>query len=249
MQSSLSSVSQPLKVWERIEIRVGEGPDAGRYFARIQDFINGGIVITDPEFVGGSALLREDVAVTVAITREDAVYQFHSQVRRLSNHVKRQLILTPPRRMERVQRRLFVRVEMSREISWAKISPGINWNAFEAQLKWHRTRTADISGGGVQIKIDEFLDNGELCILKLEFFKEIGLPDMLPAVVRRSFQRHGERFSGLEFIGADQISRYFKTQDQSQLPESFAKFDRNAQNKLVTYLFNVQIDLRKKGLL
>jgi c-di-GMP-binding flagellar brake protein YcgR len=249
MQSSLSSVSQPLKVWERIEIKVGDGPDAGRYFARIQDFINGGIVITDPEFVGGSVLLREEIQVTVAITREDAVYQFRSQVRRLTNHVKRQLILTPPRRLERVQRRLFVRVEMSRDLSWAKVIPSVDWNAFESQLTWHQTRTVDISGGGVQIKMDEFVDNGELCILRVACFRELNLPDTLAAVVRRSFQRHGERYAGLEFIGPDRLPRYFKTQDLDKLPNSFKQFDRNAQNRLVSHLFNVQIELRRKGLL
>jgi c-di-GMP-binding flagellar brake protein YcgR len=249
MQSTLSTASQPLKVWEKMEIRVGDGPDAGRYFARIQDFINGGIVITDPEFVGGSTLLREDVQVTVAITREDAVYQFHSHVRRLTNHVKRQFILTPPRRMERVQRRLFVRVEMSRDISWAKIPQNIVWSSFESQLTWHQSRTVDVSGGGVQMKLDEHLENGDLCVLRVPFFRELGLPEMLASVVRRSFQRHGERFAGLEFIGTESIPRYFKSQDVSRLPESFLKFNRNAQNKLVTHLFNAQIELRRKGLL
>ncbi|HVP06963.1 MAG TPA: PilZ domain-containing protein [Candidatus Acidoferrum sp.] len=248
-QTSMRSTSPSLKVWERIEIRVGDGPDAGKYVARVQDFLNGGVVITDPEFLGGSALLREDADVTILLTREDAAYQFHSQIKRISSRGKRQLILTPPRRLERVQRRLFVRVEMLREISWAPVKPHIDWGKYEEQLEWHHGHTVDVSGGGVQLRMDQPIAAETPLIVKIGFFRELALSEVLPAVVRRTFQRHGERYCGLEFLATDQLPRYFRPEELAHMPLCLKQFDRNAQNRLVSYLFNVQIDMRKKGLL
>lgn len=73
---------KPLRVWEKIELLVGDGDSAGHYLARIEDFINGGIVITEPEFLSGNSLMRENADIMVVVCREDAMYQFASTIRK-----------------------------------------------------------------------------------------------------------------------------------------------------------------------
>ena len=135
---------QPLKVWEPIEIVVGDGSDAGRYRARIEDFINGGIVITAPEYIDGNTLLRHDLHVTVNICRDDAVYQFDSQIKRVVSGNRKTLILTPPRGIRRVQRRRFVRIELFERLTYAKVNPVLAWQDYEERVQWHQTSTCDI---------------------------------------------------------------------------------------------------------
>ena len=89
-------LAQPLKLWERIELIVGEGDSSGHYWSRVEDFINDGILISEPEFLGGNTLLREKCEVMVVITRTDAAYRFYSRIRTFSNQGGRKLLLRPP---------------------------------------------------------------------------------------------------------------------------------------------------------
>ncbi len=132
---------------------MGEPPTSGRYLARIQDFVNGGIVITEPEFLEGSTLLREDIDVLVLVTREDAIYQFSSKIKRMLSRESKEYLLTPPRRFERVQRRMFVRVETVKKMAYAVIPPLAGDASPDEQLAWQQSQTSDLSGGGLQFQI------------------------------------------------------------------------------------------------
>jgi len=92
---------------------------------RIEEIINGGIFITPPEMVSGNTLLRNDLPVIVQIVRDDAAYQFHSRIRVSGSGETRRFILTPPQRMQRVQRRMFARVDVTTRIEYALIQSGM----------------------------------------------------------------------------------------------------------------------------
>ncbi len=238
-----------LRLWERIEIVVGEGPTAGRYLARVQDVLKDGIVITDPEFLGGSSLLRAEVSVNVMVTRADAVYEFRSVIKKNSPSSASQFLLSPPRQFERVQRRLFVRVELIRKLAYAILDESVDWRCYEKQLTWYKTQSVDISGGGIQFKLESELPAGTHVVLRMDFLQDLGVPEPLAGVIRRTLTRHREHFAGVEFVRSDQLDLIFGSDVAKSMPTSFHSFDRNAQNKLVSYIFLTQIELRKKGLL
>lgn len=243
---------QPLKVWDSIEIIVGEVPDTGKYSSRIEDFINGGIVITSPEFIEGHTLLRHNVDVTVNVVREDAVYQFHSQIRQRSSSHGRYLILTPPRNVRRVQRRRFVRIEMLALVEYAWIKPTMEWEDYEERLEWKTTTSTDISGGGILMKLadDEgSVEKDALMLLRPEYFKELDLPEEVVGVCRRIFSDENSVFAGVEILTTDYLRDFFSVDQIKRLPGRTAEFDSQAQDKLVSWVFNQQIALRNKGLL
>lgn len=239
----------PFKIWEKVELIVGDDDQAGHYLARIQDFINGGIIITEPEFIQGHTLLHENAEVKVLVTREDAVYQFHSSIKRILSQAKKQYLLTPPHYLERVQRRLFVRVEMSRPISWARIVPIAEWQLLDDRARWHASTTVDLSGGGVLFKVAEELEHHTRILVRPSMFADVGLPDTVAALSQRCFRRKTELFCGASFILADQLYRFFTSEELAALPKCITAFDTNAQNKLVNYIFKLQVALRRKGLL
>ncbi|MEW6050500.1 MAG: PilZ domain-containing protein [Candidatus Zixiibacteriota bacterium] len=240
-------LSQPLKVWERIEIQVGDGENTGRYLARIQDFVDNGIAITEPEFLAGRSLLREDVPVTVVVTRQDAAYQFQSRIKSFSAHDRRRFVLTGPSQIERVQRRRFVRLDVVSKLTYAVIPVTINWAEADYQLTWHHSQSADLSAGGIRFRVHEPLAVGSLMALSIDLFKQHGLPPRVAAVVRRNAQVDQELAVGAEFILAEQLPLFFKA--SGDLPAEFLSFDMRMQNELVTCIFRAQIELRRKGLL
>jgi c-di-GMP-binding flagellar brake protein YcgR len=244
-----TNLSQPLKVWERIELVVGDPPDTGRYLARIQDFINGGIVITEPEYLEGSTLLREEINVRVLVTRDDAMYQFSSQIKRMLSHSSREYLLAPPRRFERVQRRMFARVETTKRLSYAVIVPLGDWQSYDDRLTWVQTQTIDLSGGGLQFRTPDQLAVMTPLLVKVDGFREIGLPECIVAIVRRCYKRGDDSFCGAEFLLNDQMQLHLSEKQRRALPKAITQFDRNNQNRLASYVFGLQVSLRQKGLL
>ncbi len=246
--TAVQAVSQ-LKVWEKIELVIGEGDQAGHYLARIQDFLNGGIVITEPEFLHGNSLLTEQAQVRVIITREDAVYEFNSTVRRAMSSSKHQYLLTPPRRIERVQRRQFVRVTVTKRMSWAKVVPIADWQTLDERARWIPSSTVDISGGGVLFRTNELMERNTRLLLQISLLKELGLPETVAAICMRGFSRKNEYLCGVSLVTSKQLHRHFTAEELKVLPREIAEFDDQAQNRLVSHIFQLQVALRRKGLL
>lgn len=249
MQVSLLQLNQPLKLWEKLEIVVGEDSNAGWYLARIEDFLEEGIVISSPEFIEGGTLLRKNSHVAVFLTREDAVYRFYSRVKQVKTHLETIYLLTPPRGVKRIQRRHFVRIELYARVSYAKLTGDEKPKLSCDQITWRKSTTVDISGGGMLIKADENLAPRDLLLVKVDFFPEIGLPDTIAAICRRTFRQGNDSFVGIEFLLSQRLGHYFKKGELKNLPQSVRDFAPTAQNKLVVYIFHQQIELRKKGLL
>lgn len=249
MQSVNEKTDKQLKIWDKIRIYVGEGRDRGEYQARVEDFINGGIIIDQPEFVSGKTLLRDGVDVTVGFVRDDAAYQFSSRIMHRVVKGGKQMILSPPTQIRRMQRRLFCRIETSTRISFAIISALKDWDDWEEGLTWKKSRCIDISGGGAMIKVQEKIAVGTPLLLRLEFFHNHSLPNEVVAVCRRSFSKDNSQYVGVEIILADQLKEVLKRDVLQRLPDSVRHFGSMAQNKLVSCIFKEQIELRKKGLL
>ncbi len=249
MESVKSKFNTDLKVWEKIHLVVGEGRQAGVYVARVEDILNGGIVVTDPEFLSGHTLLRDGVAVDVQITRDDAAYQFRSRVRLRHSDDVRRVILSPPRGYQRIQRRMFARVELPVKVGYAPITPGFKWADWEQQLTWYQTDASDISAGGVLIRLPEPIEVDSLVVLQVGVFPEADLPRMVIAGCRRTFKNEEQPYAGLEFVLTADLGRYFARDQLKSMPGAVKGFDRRAQDRLVTFLFRKQIELRQKGLI
>ena len=241
--------SQPLKVWEKIDIIVGEGPDAGRYVSRIEDFINNGIVITQPEFIEGNILLREGAQVTVRVTRNDAAYQFYSSIKQGSLKNRKYLILTPPKNIQRVQRRLFVRIELSDRVRYANLEPVKNGVVDIEKLSWQQSHTFDISGGGLLLHVTDEVKSKDLLLMQVNYFREMKLPEYVVGCCKRTCLKNENRCAGVEFVISNQLSRHFSPKELKILPTAVTDFDRRAQDRLVNDIFRRQIELRQKGLL
>ena len=249
MQSLKPNPGTELKIWEKIRIVVGEGREAGYYEARVEDIINGGIVVTEPVFITGRTLLRNGANVAVQITRDDAAYQFFSRIRIQDTGTSKRAHLSPPRGLKRIQRRLFARVDMSGTIRYCRLTPEFDWNDWPAKVKWSDSSLVNISGGGALIAVDEDITKDNILLLSIELFEEAVIPEALLAVARRVFEANGQHRAGVEFIMGDDLAEYLGTEEVKNVPAEVRRFNDRYQDKLVTFLFHKQIELRQKGLI
>ena len=249
MQAVRNESAGKLKVWEKIRIIVGSGLKAGVYEARIEDIINGGIVVTDPAFVSGKTLLRQDAQVAVQITRKDAAYQFESRIKKQTGGPRNRIILTPPRRLTRIQRRKFARVEHLAGLRYGACRFDMNWTDWRKKISWKEGFASNISGGGILMAVDEGLAKGDLAAFSIDLFLDAGLSPYILGESRRTYEDEGKRFSGIQFLTTEALENSLPQQLFTKIPIQFREFTLRSQDKLATYVFQVEIEQRKKGLI
>ena len=242
----LPQLAQPLKLWEKIELVIGEDADAGHYVSRIEDFVDGGILIDKPEMVSGNIRLRDDAEIAVIVTKDDAVYQFFSRVQK---HNTQTYFLTMPDGVRRVQRRRFVRIDISEDILYA-IAPQPNAPVRMGDfLKWHTGNGLNLSGGGVLLRVSEEVDRNDIILMKVPTFGALRLPEIVASICRR-VEPDGDQFRcGLEFAEVNIMRDFFPPRYLRRLPRSVNDFNHHIQAILVDHVFRRQISLRQKGLL
>ena len=247
MTEVISEISPPLKIWEQLEILVGEGADRGVYKSRIEDFSNEFIIVSDPSYISGSVLLKDGIEVAVRVIRQDAIYQFDSRIFRKTEKDKKEAQLTSPVIYQRIQRREFFRLEMRGNVSYSKIPPMKRLSSRRKQFSWRKSYCINISAGGLLMSINDEASPGELLLLKIEVFGKIGLPDVIAGICRRVYQNEGKIFCGIQFIKANRLSEHFQESILHKLPPSVAKFDDQAQNEFVNYVFREQVERHNRG--
>lgn len=251
-QLALPMTNQPIQIWERIELVIGEGPESGLFSCRVEDFIGSGIVISKPEFVEGHSLLRENADVLVLLTRDDAVYQFRSKITTIKKEESRQFLLSLPTSVKRVQRRQHVRIDVCEKMSFAHIRPNLAHDDLMDRITWYDTVTINISAGGLLIDVME--DEGknvedDILLLRIPFFDDVSLPGMVVGKCCRWFKVERKLKCGLEFVLAKDLHRYLSNDELDRLPSSVRQFSVRGQSRLADYIFKQQIHLRNKGLL
>ncbi len=245
MQLTLPQIPEPLRLWEKIEIVIGEGDSRGVYLTRIEGFADDSIIISNPEFQQGHTLLRDNCEVVVLVIKEDAVYQFYSHIHHIEENDKRAYTLTLPTEIRRVQRRQFVRIDLSSNTRYANLGS----RDFSRNLVWHQSTCENLSGGGMLLRSDDNLEPPDILLVKADVFSKLQLPQPIAAICRRSLLKDKHQFAGIEFIRSDSLAHYLYASELANLPSTVLEFDHAAQNRLVTFVFQQQIELRKKGLI
>ncbi len=239
----------PLQVWEKVLIIAGSGYEAGTYVGRIEDFVDGGLIVSAPEFISGSVLLREGMSVKIQIVREDALYEFESKISKETVSIPGQVWIEAPREFERVQRRLFVRVDWKDDITYAHIMGEEDWQLFPHCCIWYRAAMHDISASGVRVSAVTNASVGDRFLLRLPRMKAQGFPEYVFAVCRRCVAAETGTHLGLEFILAENLGESLGARSAAEVPGIARGFSEVTQNKLVVWVFQRQVNLRQKGLL
>lgn len=136
-----------------------------------------------------AAALRSDVPVTLEYFREGAVFKIHSAIVEVGpepdpddHKARRQVVVGPPREVEKIQRRRFTRAFVSVFVSFTKIDePGAGFDITSKQghqmaTGWarqieqapHQAFTETLSGSGLRMRIDVPAKKGDFLYVQLE---------------------------------------------------------------------------------
>ena len=190
MLLTVPHISQPLRIWERLEIIISDGKRQGVYVARIVDFTAEGIVITNPDLIKGSKTITNEGRVRVLVTKDDAVYEFSSMMTKMPTKLLDQYILSLPTNIVRVQRRQFVRIDHMEKIEIAKTDK-VEENY---EIEWLSAQMLNFSGGGMLISSEVEIRKGDVILIKTELFEKLDINQPLLAFCCRAFQKDNKHY-------------------------------------------------------
>ncbi|MCP4568320.1 MAG: flagellar brake protein [FCB group bacterium] len=246
------SVELPLRVWERLQLVVGDEGQEGVYNCRVSDITNDRLIISRPAFAYGKSLLADNRRVAVQFTRSDAAYAFNARLKETEPKSDDAMYLLDLGEVSRRQRRRFVRLEKMITFKYHLLPRPLGAVPDLSALAKSMTiaRTQNISAGGLLTAAGDDIDVGSLLLLDFAGSGLKNIPRFLIAVCRRSEKSSTDKqVVGVEFILRDALPQYLKKHELKLIPGEAGQFTPFVQNLLVSELFAEQLILRQKGLL
>lgn len=232
-------------LWEKIELVSEEDPHGAIYQSRVEDITSDGIIISIPVYGGGDGqLLTSHSLVNVRFKRPDAMYQFSARMKGIKNNFGKRILLYDLGRLVRVQRREFVRLNYRMSLEYAKLT-GDNWA--EDALEWKSSETIDISAGGFLMRVDDTVQPHDRLLLNVDRAHRMGLPRLVVALCCRVVRVDHNHMAGVAFIRSGDFAKYFSHEQIELIPEPARQFDTAAQNKMIKFVFDEQVQKRQMG--
>jgi len=201
-----------------IEVVVREGEYKGRYRTKIEELGKRIISVGVPIANGQFVPLREGTSLEIFFNDEHTAYSFETHIIKRISDPIPTFIVEYPNKIKKVQRRRFVRVKVFKDFKYLVIDKDGVSEERNALLN-------DISGGGVRFYCQEYLEPKTLLMLKLNL-RETKLE--VPALVIRSEKE-------------EDTNNY-------RISASFQDISEKTRDIIIGYVFDIQREMIKKGL-
>lgn len=210
-----------LKVNQKVELEINQGPYRGTYPSKIEDITENKIKVMPPYVKGELLPLRKGLELKVYFTGDDAAFGFSSQViERLKEPIPL-LVILAPEEIVRIQRRDFFRLEVRKNVWYYRIN-----KEGEPIEDLKKTVSSNLSGGGIRIVLDgQELNYGTMIQLFIDLPEIKDIP--ITGRVVQQYDLPDGKAAGIEFVNISS-----RTRDQ-----------------IIGWLFEYQRKLRRKGLL
>ncbi len=217
-------MKEKLKLHQRVQLNILEGPYQGNYYSRIEDLVSDeAIVVALPLAVDNSpVLVSVGEKINVFYWDSMAQYAFEARVINRKGGVIPTITLERYSEVQRMQRRSYFRIP-----AMFRVVFNIERDGQSAELQLNEGQTLDISGGGMLLSTNVQLELGDNLPLRLY------LPDHECMVATGRV----ERLEYLESAGLYRAGIVYVT------------IHENDRDKIIAFVFKKEIELRKKGLL
>ncbi|MFH2036173.1 MAG: PilZ domain-containing protein [Candidatus Zixiibacteriota bacterium] len=238
----------PLQVWDKVEIVIDRNDNQGIYISRVEEIHEEWLITSRPDFVGGSQLLNDDEQVYIQFNLPDALYRFSARIKSLGADQNYRVVLSNFGRLERVQRREFVRIDLHLEIRYCPIKKDSQNNQ---AASWNNSITKDFSAGGMLFPVENEINKGDLLLIRVKDYGsgDSVLPHLLLAECRRVIESGNKKLIGVKFIVKEHLFDYISKEELSGLPPQIDQFSRLLRNKMVFFIFEEQIRQRQKNVI
>ncbi|MFW6030231.1 MAG: flagellar brake protein [Halanaerobiales bacterium] len=214
---------EQLKINDKIDIQVDSGPYQGKYLSKVAEIDSNIIKVTSPFVKGEVVPIRIGQVLKLYFTGDTAAFNFPAKVLDRQLDPIALLILEQIEEVKRIQRREYFRLEAKKEVNYRIIEDPLNIDEDDANLK--KSETLDISGGGIKLLVDD------------------------------DFPREGFIELLIDIPGIEKTPIYGKVVNNYNLADAravgvrFIDIGHAVQEKIISWLFEYQRQLRKRGLL
>ncbi|MFZ3129652.1 MAG: flagellar brake domain-containing protein [Desulfosporosinus sp.] len=204
-----------------VELVVSEGVYEGKYRTRIEEVGKKVLAVGAPFNQGEVVPLREGTKVKLTFWDEISAYSFEAKIMQRIAVPIPMFVLELPDSVTKVQRRNFVRVPAAYPVSFRSVTR-------EGLSDFQKGTMLDLSGGGMSFLTEERVENRSLLYVQLT------LPNgefHTPVRVCRS-----------EKIEDSKPQRYF-------ISTEFHEISERERDRIIRCVFEIQREMRKKGLI
>jgi len=217
--------AEELKINDRVEIRIQNPYYAGKYSSRVEEILPNTIVLAAPLKRGVIVPLRAGDTITVSYYGQTAGYSFTTKVIGASYQKLPLIAVQKPQKVNKIQRRNYIRIPASIPVRFLVLDD----QRQPAGSDLYSTETLDISGGGALIISPVKLSRDDCLDIELDLPRR-GTIRVLGRVARveKKKSEYGPRY----LIGVD-----------------FSVIDKADREKIIQYVFELQREMRRKGLI
>ncbi len=202
-----------------VEIIISEGEYEGRYKTRIEEVGVRIISIGVPVSQGLVVPLREGTNLEAIFCDEVSAYSFTSVIINRIATPIPNLIIEFPSKITKIQRRQYVRLPLVTPLEYQVLENN-------GLSKSNKGYVIDLSGGGILFKSKSSLSEKTIIIIRTLIGDE---KIELPATVTRSIKE--------------------EENNDFSISAEFHEISENMRDKIIRYIFDVQRERRKKGLI
>ena len=212
-----------LSINQNIELVVKQGQFEGSYNSKVADISDDQIWIMAIYKREELIPLRKGVKVEVLYEGDTAFYSLTTEITGRKKDTLPMLSIKLTDNIERIQRRRFFRVQVNKKIEYISLKEQIDK---ETKPEFKETVAIDLSGGGLLMVLKDELKINDRLMFKLDIE---GLDKLIEGkIVRIKYNKDGySKTAGIEFID----------------------LNRKDRDAIISYLFNYQRKLRRRGMI
>lgn len=228
------NVKRKLKINQKIAVKIKAGNYEGEHSTQIVDIIDQDtFVINTPYFEGKLVNLSRNRKFNILVKEGNGIYDLPVQIIDRKVESTHLLVVKLIDKVRKIQQRSFFRLEIYEDIKYRVVADSeedLNeGNKSNESNKSYEGIIEDISGGGLRLSAQEKVGEGK--ILEFNFdFANFSYSNIMAKIIRR-FEKKSE----------DQTHYSYGTR--------FIYMEKREREELISWLFNKQRELRKKGLI
>lgn len=233
--SNASILEKYLSTGQVVEIEVKLGLFAGQYKSRLTGIHDKYLSLVVPNVSGKNILFWEKIVCHVNYMRPDGMYTFITHVIKCENYPKPILQLALPDKIEKIQRRRYVRVDVKIPVKMRLYREDINYD--EQNEPFFEATTVNISAGGLRIDCPKRkLEVGE--VYEFEFtLDDYQYKNILGEIVRAAEMKNPQ----------GNLMTYPDGSPMYNYGVNFIQIHRIQKEKIIAYVFKREREMIAKG--
>jgi c-di-GMP-binding flagellar brake protein YcgR len=247
MSKGEDSRNEIMNLWERVTLSIEKYGKKSDFLTRVEDIRRDSFILEMPIRQTGELHLSKGDKVEVSYSRADAVYSFKASILDLFEGDAKTIRISKGSQIDRIQRRRYVRLDISGKISFHKIAEGEE--SQEGLGPELNGVLLNISAGGLLFESPVKIKTSGFIVLSFTLKGSHNLQNILAVVKRCEGSKSKGYLVGAEFLTKANLAAYGLESLAEYLPPGSGTFDENLQKLVIKFIYDQQVELRKKGLL